>query len=341
MEGKYPKISVLMPVYNAERFLREAIDSILNQTFRDFEFIIINDASTDNSKNIILSYNDKGIRYFENDINLGVAGTLNKGLELARSDLVARMDADDISFPNRLEMQYKMMEKDKKIAVLASIFDVVDESGNFMYTEKYANSSEEIYYALQFRDCLGHPTVMFRKRIILNVYKGYDINHEAEDYDLWLRVSSKYKFSKINTSLLKLRTSKNSRMGATGGKIDGDAVFIANKNLELITGEKISLDIIEILRRNFASFRSSLSTVFSKGEIGRAIVILEKINKEILNQHPIFLKKSILEKILLKKYNSLKHDLCLATLFDFKFGFLLKFLFRVYFFAKIKLADRA
>jgi glycosyltransferase involved in cell wall biosynthesis len=337
MESKYPKISVLMPVYNAEKYLREAMDSILNQTFKDFEFIIINDASVDSSKNIILSYNDKRIRYFENDNNLGVARTLNRGLKLAKSDLIARMDADDISFPNRLEMQYKMMERDKEIAVLASIFDVVDECGKFLYTEKYANSPEEIYYTLRFRDCLGHPTVMFKKRMVLDVFNGYDINHEAEDFDLWLRISSTYKISKINTSLLKLRISKKSRMGAMGGKINDDAVFIAKKNLELLTGKKISLDIIEILRRNFASFGSSLSTVFSKEEIRRALIILEKINNEIINHHPIFLKKSILEKILIKKFDSLKHDLCLATLFDFKFGFLLRNLFRVYFFFKLNL----
>lgn len=340
MEGKYPKISVLMPVYNAEKFLKEAIASILIQTFKDFEFLIINDASTDNSKKIILSYDDKRIRYFENGNNLGVARTLNRGLKLAKSNLVARMDADDISFPNRLEMQYKMMKKDKDSVVLASIFDVVDESGKFMYTEKYANSSEEIYYTIQFRDCLGHPTVMFRNNIVYDIFNGYDEGCEAEDYDLWLRVSSKYKISKINTSLLKFRISKNSRMGAKGGMIDGDATSAAKKKLELLTGETINSNTVEILKKKFSSFRSSLSTVFSKEEIGRALIILEKINNGILNQHPTFLKKSVLEKILLIKFNSLKHDLCLATLFDFKFGFLLKNIFRVYFFLKIKLVDR-
>ena len=184
MKDKYPKISVLMSVYNAEKFLREAIDSILNQTFKDFEFIIINDDSTDSSKKIILSYKDQRIRYFENDKNLGVAVTLNKGLKLARAKLIARMDADDISFPNRFEKQYKKIQKDKKIAVLASVYDVVDESGKFLYTEKYAKSPEEIYYTLQFYNCFGHSTVMFRKHIILDIFNGYDKNHESEDYNL-------------------------------------------------------------------------------------------------------------------------------------------------------------
>lgn len=327
-----PKISVLMPVCNAEKYLKKAIDSILNQTFKDFEFIIINDASTDNSKKIILSYKDQRIRYFENDENLGVAGTLNRGLKLAKAELIVRMDADDISFPNRLNLQYDEMEKDKEIAVLASNYDVVGESGKFLYTEKNAKSPEEIYYILQFIDCLGHPAIMFKKHIVLDIFNGYDKNHESEDYDLWLRISSKYKISKINTSLLKLRISKNSRMGAIGRKIDNDAMFIVKKNLELLTGEKINLDIIEILRRNFTAFRSSSSIKFSKKEIKRAIIILEKINNEVLTHHPAFLKRSVLEKIITEKCNSLKHDSCLAVLFDLKFGFILKFLFRVYFF---------
>lgn len=331
-----PKISVLMPVYNAEKYLKEAIDSILNQTFRDFEFIIINDASTDKSKQIIMSYQDTRIRYFENNKNLGVAKTLNKGLELATAKYIARMDADDISSSKRLELQYEEMNRDKEITVLASNFDVVDERGHFLYRENYAKSPEEIYYILQFRDCLGHPTVMFKKHIILNVFGGYNEDREAEDYDLWLRISSKYKIFKLNTSLLKLRTSKNSRMGAMSRKIDNDAIYLTKKNLESLTGEKINLDIIEILRRNFAAFRSSSSIKFSKEKINRAIIILKKVNDKIFIRHPVLFKKSVLDKISTKKLNSLNYDLFLARLFDLKFGFILKFLFRVYFFLEKK-----
>lgn len=331
-----PKMSVLMPVYNAEKFLREAIDSILNQTFNDFEFVIINDKSTDKSKEIILSYKDPRIRYFENDKNLGVAGTLNKGLKIAKAELIARMDADDISFSNRFELQYKEMQKDKEIAVLASNFDVINEKGKFLYRHHFATSPEEIYYILQFRDCLGHSTVMFRKYIILDIFNGYNEEHESEDYDLWLRISSKYKISKINICLLKLRVSRNSRMGDMGRKINEDTIFLAKRNLESLIGGIINLDVIDILRRNFATFRSSSSVKFSKEEIEKAIIILQKINNKVLAHHPAFLKKSGLKKIVTKKCDSLKHDLCLAVLFDLKFGFILKFLFRIYFFFERK-----
>ena len=102
---KQPKITVLMPVYNAGKYLREAIDSILNQSFSDFEFLIINDGSTDNSKNIIESYNDQRIKFIENDKNSGVIFSLNRGLDLAKGGYIARMDADDISLRDRLKIQ--------------------------------------------------------------------------------------------------------------------------------------------------------------------------------------------------------------------------------------------
>lgn len=117
---KKPAISVLMPVYNSEKYLNEAIESILNQTFVDFEFIIINDASNDNSENIIESYQDSRIKYFKNEKNLGVAKTLNKGLKLAQGKYIARMDSDDISLPERLYKQFKFMEVYNDIDVCGS-----------------------------------------------------------------------------------------------------------------------------------------------------------------------------------------------------------------------------
>src|SRR5690242_1454586 len=100
-------LTVLMPVYNAERFLREAIDSILAQSLQQFEFLIIDDGSTDSSVDIIRSYTDSRIRFIQNERNLGISATLNKGIELSKTELIARMDADDISYPTRLEKQYQ------------------------------------------------------------------------------------------------------------------------------------------------------------------------------------------------------------------------------------------
>ena len=108
-----PKISVVMPAYNAEKYIGESIDSILNQTYGDFEFIIINDGSRDSTKEIILSYSDNRIVYLENEINSGIVVTLNKGLKYATGEYIARMDADDIAVAERLEKQIEFMEKNK------------------------------------------------------------------------------------------------------------------------------------------------------------------------------------------------------------------------------------
>ena len=119
-EAVQPKISVVMPAYNAENYIREAIDSILAQTFRDFEFLIIDDGSTDHTVEIIRSYSDSRIRLYQNERNMGVAATLNRGLDLARGEYIARMDADDISLPERFAKQAAYMDAHPDVAVCGS-----------------------------------------------------------------------------------------------------------------------------------------------------------------------------------------------------------------------------
>ena len=122
-----PRITVLMPVYNAERHLREAIDSILAQSFKPFEFLIIDDGSTDRSASIIASYRDERIRFFRNETNLGISATLNKGIALSSCELIARMDADDISHPQRLQKQFGFMKRNPACALLSTWARVVNE----------------------------------------------------------------------------------------------------------------------------------------------------------------------------------------------------------------------
>ena len=112
-----PAVSVVMPVYNGEKYLRESIDSILNQTYTDYEFIIVNDGSNDKTEEIILSYNDNRIRYIKNEKNLQIVKSLNRGIELAKGRYIARMDADDISLPRRFEKQITFMENNLEIGV--------------------------------------------------------------------------------------------------------------------------------------------------------------------------------------------------------------------------------
>ena len=167
-----PKVSVILPVYNAEKFLKEAIDSILNQTFTDFELLLINDGSTDRSEEIIKSYNDKRISYAKNEKNSGLINTLNRGIDLARGEYIARMDGDDIALPERFELQVKHLIK-SDAAILATTYYSVDETGNALPdwpTDRATITRDQIRKTLPKDNCLAHPTIM-GKAIVFKKYR--------------------------------------------------------------------------------------------------------------------------------------------------------------------------
>lgn len=202
MEEK-PRISVIMPVYNADRFITAAIDSILTQTFQNFELLILDDASTDNSKEIILKYNDKRIKVFYSDTNQGIVANLNKGIEIAQGEYIARMDADDISKPERFLKQIKFLDDNKNIGLCGSWYTPFNESG-VLSTVKHSEYNAQILAELLFYCPLGHPTIMGRKQIFIE--NKYDKNFfPAEDYELWSRLSEKTEFYNIPESLLNYR----------------------------------------------------------------------------------------------------------------------------------------
>lgn len=198
-----------MPAYNAEKYLREAIDSILAQTFTDFEFIIINDGSTDSTKEIIQSYDDPRIVYLENEVNSGICVTLNKGIDAARGRYIARMDSDDISLPQRLATQYAWMEKHPDIAVSGSDIEVFGE-GITPYCFTQQHNSDDCSAGLLFSCCFAHPTVILRKDVISesgikykNEYKGF------EDFRLWWDIAHFGRLDNIPKSLLRYRKHIN------------------------------------------------------------------------------------------------------------------------------------
>lgn len=323
-----PKISVLMPVFNAEKFLKEAIDSILNQTFADFEFIIINDGSTDNSEKIIMSYDDNRIRYYKNKKNLGVARTLNKGLKLAKGKYIARMDADDISLPTRLEHQYNLLKNDKKLIIVFTSCSWIDEKGEIIsrLKDKYT-SPEAIYYQLQFRNCLAHTSAMFKKDIICDEFGGYNEKYQAEDNELWLRISSKYKIVKINKKLVKIRLSAFSKTGIKQEIIDQSSFLIARNNLRKLTGKSVDYNTLKIIAgENFFKYTSE--------DIRNAMKVLEEINRKIISYHPSFLDHSQIIRICIKRKNLLKSDLLIAFLFTSKFNQFFKSLYGLYRFSR-------
>ena len=194
-----------MPVYNGEKYLRESIDSILNQTLTDFEFLIIDDGSTDNSIEIINSYQDPRINLVKNYKNEGLVYSLNRGLSLAKGEYIARMDSDDISLSERLVKQVNFLDSNPEIAVVGTWVKVINETDEPQITWQYPLKPLEIQWNLYFYCPLAHPSVMFRKNTILD-YDGYSQEMaDAEDYDLWLRLVKKNLLSNMKDILLLYR----------------------------------------------------------------------------------------------------------------------------------------
>lgn len=202
-----PKISVVMSVYNGARHLREAIDSVLNQTFSNFEFIIVNDASTDRSRDIVLSYSDPRIVLIENERNEGITRSLNKGLRAAQGLFIARQDADDISEPQRLEVEVDFLERFPDVGLVGTHAAFIDRKGRVFGTWETPATHEEIVKGMQYGNCFCHGSVMVRKRCLDTVGFYREAFKYAQDYDLWLLVSEQYRTANISMPLYRMRRS--------------------------------------------------------------------------------------------------------------------------------------
>jgi glycosyltransferase involved in cell wall biosynthesis len=200
-----PKVSVILPVYNGARFIAKAITSILDQTFRNFEFIIIDDGSTDKTVSIINSFRDNRIILLRNSTNLGIVESLNKGIRHAQGDYVCRMDADDISMESRFDQQVKYLENNQNIAVVGSQIILIDECDLEIGKIKYPITSQEIRRSIFIHNPFAHGATMIRARV-LSECGLYDQRYlHNEDYDLWLRIGTKYRLANLSVPLLKRR----------------------------------------------------------------------------------------------------------------------------------------
>lgn len=203
-----PFVSVVMPVYNGEKYLREAIDSVLNQSFSDFEFIIINDGSTDSTESIILSYVDERIKYIKQK-NFGVGSSLRIGCNLAKGKYIARMDADDICFPERFAIEIAYLQKNRATVLVSSAVRYINENGDdigrsFPYTKNFA-----IKKRIESYNPICHPCVMMR-RSAYELSNGYLNVQPFEDRILWLSLLKQGKLYNFRFPLLKYRILSNS-----------------------------------------------------------------------------------------------------------------------------------
>jgi glycosyltransferase involved in cell wall biosynthesis len=197
-----PQLTVLMPVYNGGPFLRSAIESILNQDFSDFDFLIIDDGSTDGSHEIAASYADPRIRLESNGRNLGLIATLNRGLDLARGTYVARMDADDIAFPDRLSKQLTFMEAHPEIGLCGTWYERDSMDGTSIMTPPEDDAS--IRFFLIFDTVFAHNTIMFRRKFLEDHGLRYDPDfRHAEDFEFWTRCSRHTQLANLPVVLLR------------------------------------------------------------------------------------------------------------------------------------------
>lgn len=211
MHNAIPAISVIMPAYNARKFIGEAIHSVLNQSFRDFEFIIINDGSTDETPLIVRSFNDPRIRLI-NQENKGIADALNLGLAAAKADIIARFDADDICYPWRLEVQYSFLKHNPKYIIAGGAADYIDQHNRHVFTWiPQAMSNAEIKKICKQICPFIHSGVMYRKNAVIAA-GGYHLHaHSFEDHFLWVKLLNKGGFAaNLPTPLIQVRLNPGS-----------------------------------------------------------------------------------------------------------------------------------
>lgn len=230
-----PLISVLMPAYNVQEFIGESIESILNQTFTDFEFIIINDGSKDDTAKVVEKYakKDKRIKFVNNKENKGLIAVLNEGLDICRGKYIARMDSDDIAYPERFAKQIKYMEAHPECGVLgtaAQNFGADDHA----YYNPYEVTVFDLFRGVPFY----HPTVMFRKEILDKHHLRYDNDYYlVEDYELWTRLLTVTKMNNLQEILLNYRVHPKS-------------VSVANRELQEKNKQRVKANLVEILANN-------------------------------------------------------------------------------------------
>ncbi len=258
----YPLITVLMPVYNGEKYLRLAINSILEQTFTDFEFLIINDGSTDRSEEIILSYDDSRIRYIKNEQNLKLIRTLNKGIELAKGKYIARMDCDDISLPCRFEKQIREFQANPHLDMVVGLAIDLYPQNLIKRSIRYIPLDCDAFrFASLFEISFCHPCMMIKSEVLKkNPFLLDDSALHIEDQEIGYRLSSLgYKIRVMNDFLIYYRKNEAGICYTYRDEQKERSFLLAKKGLQsigysleqdfyIILTDKIGIDCLDKLK---------------------------------------------------------------------------------------------
>jgi len=262
-----------MPVYNGEKYLAQAIDSILDQTLKDFEFLILNDGSNDNSEKIILKYNDSRIIYVKNDQNLGLSYTLNKGLQLAKGKYIARMDCDDVSSHDRFEKQANFLYNNPAVGIVGSWTSIIGSQ----QISNDPTTNAELKVRLLWQCALAHPTVMMNSELLKKFGLRYDVNYKySQDYDLWARAAQHFELANIPEPLLYYRQHEKQMSSTYGDLTVEEPLRTRLLQIQMLANVPIN-DRRLILHRKALSSKESF-TVNEFIEVSDWLIFLSKKN---------------------------------------------------------------
>ena len=241
-----PRLTVLMSVFNAGRFLETAMDSILGQDWRDFEFLIVNDGSTDRTRSIILDCDDPRIRLVDNARNLGPAGARDRGLALARGELVSVIDSDDIAYPRRLWRQVGFLDSHRDAVAVGCAYDLVGVDGKKLGRIAPVNSPAGVAWTLMFHNCVGHSFVTYRRAVALRA-GGYR-EGPAEDYDLLSRMARAGPIYNTKDTLGAYRMHPGSYGSANRPREEENAAECSYRQMRWLLGRSLSRDAARAAR---------------------------------------------------------------------------------------------
>ena len=256
--GGQPRVSVILPVYNGERYLAQAIESVLDQTFRDFELIVIDDGSTDRSPDLIRRYAQQDPRlHAYRQVNRGLVHSLNRALDLAAGKYIARMDADDVCLPERFARQAAFLDAHPETGVLGTAFQVIGPQGQPGAVVWHPESHAVLRWRLCFHSPFGHSTVMMRSEPVRQV-GGYNPEMtSAEDYELWNRLQTHTRFANLPDVCQLYRNHPGSASSQTYARLKETTLKLAKANTEAVLGQEVSVGTLEAIREGTFSSRKA------------------------------------------------------------------------------------